>query len=206
MAKRKSDSPVWDISPRKTAAHAKLKNLPEEDQETLWLLMHPADPAEEPQTYEQVLGHLLNEHDITCSISTLSEWHSWYALNLRMDRADERALQARIRLARDPDISEEELDRICARIFKAEAMEKRDGKAWATVKKVEQLDRKLEQADKKLKQDDTKLTHDDRRIFLLEEAAANAKAKLLAITKQAKSKGGITPETLAEIEAAAGLL
>lgn len=46
----------------------------------------------------------------------------------------------------------------------------------------------------------------ERTLKLKEEAAAEAKAKLLALTNTAKSKGGLTPETLAEIEAAAGLL
>lgn len=55
-----------------------------------------------------------------------------------------------------------------------------------------------------LKRKDQELT--ERGMKLKEEAAAEAKAKLQAITSAAKSKGGLTPETLAEIEAAAGLL
>jgi hypothetical protein len=45
-----------------------------------------------------------------------------------------------------------------------------------------------------------------RKLKLLEENAAAAKAKLHALTTAAKSNGGLTPETLAQIEEAAGLL
>ena len=50
------------------------------------------------------------------------------------------------------------------------------------------------------------LAHDARRLKLLEDNAAEAKAKLLALTTAAKSTGGLTPETLKQIEEAAGLL
>ena len=45
-----------------------------------------------------------------------------------------------------------------------------------------------------------------RKLKLVEDAAKEAKARLVALTTAAKSTGGITPETLAQIEAAAGLL
>ncbi len=54
----------------------------------------------------------------------------------------------------------------------------------------------------KEKVDPAKLAQADRRIALLEGAAQQAKAKLQGIT----SKGGLTPETLRQIEEAAGLL
>lgn len=47
---------------------------------------------------------------------------------------------------------------------------------------------------------------DSRKLLLLETAAREAKAKLEALTKAAKSQGGLTPETLKQIEEAAGLL
>lgn len=47
---------------------------------------------------------------------------------------------------------------------------------------------------------------DGRKLSLLEAAAREAKAKLTALTTAAKSQGGLTPETLAQIEEAAGLL
>ena len=47
---------------------------------------------------------------------------------------------------------------------------------------------------------------DERKLRLLEDKAAEAKAVLLTLTSNAKSRGGLTPETLAEIERAAGLL
>ena len=47
---------------------------------------------------------------------------------------------------------------------------------------------------------------DTRKLSLLEASAADAKAKLTALTTAAKSQGGISAETLARIEEAAGLL
>ena len=49
-------------------------------------------------------------------------------------------------------------------------------------------------------------TRDDRKLKLVEDAAKEAKAKLLALTTAARSNNGLTPETLKQIEEAAGLL
>ena len=57
-----------------------------------------------------------------------------------------------------------------------------------------------------ISQKDQLIEQNDRRIRLLEEAAADAKAKIIALTTAAKSNGGLTPETLKQIEEAAGLL
>lgn len=47
---------------------------------------------------------------------------------------------------------------------------------------------------------------DSRKLAMLEANARDAKAKLEALTTAAKSQGGLTPETLKQIEEAAGLL
>lgn len=47
---------------------------------------------------------------------------------------------------------------------------------------------------------------DGRKLAMLEASAREAKAKLEALTTAAKSQGGLTPETLRQIEEAAGLL
>jgi hypothetical protein len=47
---------------------------------------------------------------------------------------------------------------------------------------------------------------DSRKLTLLEAAAKEAKARLVALTTAAKSNNGLTPETLRQIEEAAGLL
>lgn len=47
---------------------------------------------------------------------------------------------------------------------------------------------------------------DSRKLSLLEASAREAKAKLEALTSAAKSQGGLTPETLKQIEEAASLL
>lgn len=193
MAKDNTGKPGWDRAPRKVAAHAKLKNLPEGDQETLWLLMHPTDAETPPMTLEAVLVHLQEEHGISCALSTLSEWHSWYALGKRMEKAAERSRQATLEFASTyPDAGPEDLERFGQMIFTAESIEARDLKGFNAL--VRERSRRMS------------LELDRRKLVLLEAAAAEAKAKLDAITTKAKSKGGITPETLAAIEEAASLL
>jgi hypothetical protein len=64
----------------------------------------------------------------------------------------------------------------------------------------------IEQNERKLAQGEVKLSQANRRINLLEQAAAQARAKLDSAVSSLKSKGGLTPETLAQIEEAAKLL
>ncbi|WP_193214945.1 hypothetical protein [Luteolibacter marinus] len=193
MAKRKKAKPDWDAAPRKTHANAKVKNLPEADQETLWLLLHPTDKETPPCTLEAAMVHLQEEFGVECALSTFSEWHSWYSLKKRMEKAASRAQQATLEFAQDhPDATPDDLEKYGQMIFTAESIEHGDAKTFTAL--VRERSRRMA------------LELDRRKLVLLEAAAAEAKAKLAAITQKAKSKGGLTAETLAEIEEAAGLL
>ena len=159
MFRKKKDRPDWDAPLKKPRADSRLKNLPEEHQETLYLLLHPTDEDTKPYTFEQLAVHILEEYGFEPSLSSLSEWRRWYALKLRMENAQARAEQARERLLmEDPEAAEEALDRQARLVFKAEAVENRDPLSWVRVKKTQQTDKAL--------------THDDRRIALLERKAA----------------------------------
>jgi hypothetical protein len=153
-------SPSWDKAPRKARADSKLKNLPETDQETIWLLMHPTDATVTPWTLEAVLVHLQEEHEVSCALSTLSEWHSWYALKRRMEAAGERAEQAKLELAKDKSFSAEDLERVAQAIFTAETLEAGNAKAYVQIAKLALQRRALDL--------------DARRVAVLEAKAAKA--------------------------------
>jgi hypothetical protein len=86
----------------------------------------------------------------------------------------------------------EGLRKVGQMIFTSEMIEGGDVKAFVELVKLQLQAQALEINARKVK--------------LLEDAAAEAKAKLLALTSSAQSRGGLTPETLKEIEEAAGLL
>lgn len=177
---------------KKPRADSKLKNLPDTEQEALWLLMHPTDPDTPAWTLEAVAADVLSRLGFHIAISSLSEWRSWYALRRRMDAASARANQTAIELARNSDLTPEDIERVAQTVFTAETLEAGNVKGYVALAKLRLASRALDM--------------DARRLSILEAKAAEAKAKLEALTTAAKSKGGLSPETLAVIEEAAGLL
>lgn len=174
MSAKRTGKPGWDAAPRKVNARAKVKNLPEEDQETLWLLMHPTDADTPAYTLEESLVHLQEEHGIECALSTLSEWHSWYALKKRMEKAASRAQQATLEFAKDhPDATPEDLEKYGQMIFSSESIERGDAKTFTAL--MRERSRRMS------------LEIDARRIVLLER---KAKAADEAAEQMAKLKAG----------------
>jgi hypothetical protein len=172
-------------------ADAKLKNLPAQALEDLWRFRNPEEDGEK-LTLESVAVQVQELYGFTCSLSSLSEFYKWLRLKKRMESAAERSSQARLALASDPGMTPDMLARVGQMVFTAETIEDGNVKAYVELVKLQLQAQSLEINARKLK--------------LLEDAAKEAKAKLLALTNAAKSTGGITPETLAQIEAAAGLL
>lgn len=135
MTKR-ADKPTWDKPAPKVRADAKLKNLPEEDQETLWLLLHPTDSETPAYTLEAAMVYIQEEHDFSVALSTLSEWHSWYQLKRRMDAARERADQTKLEMLKDPNFSTEYIEQAGLAVFQAEAVETMNVKAYVALCKL----------------------------------------------------------------------
>jgi hypothetical protein len=151
---------------KKIRPEAKIKTLPEEVQSTLWELTNVAmEGREKPMTYVEARAWLLNEHGVTTSQGAFSEWYSWYGLQLRTERAKERAAQAQADAAMmDPNLDPKFLDRLGQMVFTAETIEGGDVKAYVALMKLRIQERQLAQ--------------DDRRLALLEEKAAQTdKAK-----------------------------
>ncbi len=134
MAKR--NKPAWDAAPKMPRADAKLKTLPEGEQETLWLLLTPTDATVPPYTLEALMVHIEEEYGFAVSLSTVSEWRSWYALKRRMEQAAARATQAKLELAKDPSITAEDIDRVAQTVFMAEAVEGMSVKGYVQLAKL----------------------------------------------------------------------
>lgn len=170
---------------------AKLKRLPWEVQEQIWRFRNPQD-GEDPMTFTDILAWLLKEHACKSSAGAMSNYYPWLKMRMRMLAAQERANQAREEMARDPNATPESIARVGQMVFTSEMVEDRNVKAFVELERLRLQHRLADQDERKLK--------------LLEERSADAKAKLEAITSAAKSQGGLSPETLKQIEEAAGLL
>lgn len=179
------------IPDREIRADAKLKNLPAAALEDLWRFRYPEEDGEK-LTLEAVCVQVESLYGFTCSLSSLSEFYKWLRLKRRMESAAERATQARYALAKDPAMTPDMLARVGQMVFTAETIEDGNVKAYVELVKLQLQARSLEINARKLK--------------LLEDAAKEAKAKLTALASAAKSTGGLTAETLKQIEEAAGLL
>jgi hypothetical protein len=171
---------------RKTHANAKIKLLPDADQEALWLLLHPADKDTQPWTLEAALVHLKDTHGVECSLSTISEWRAWYALRRRMENAQARADQAKLEWLREnPTASPDELEKLGQMVFTAESIEGGNIKGFVALMR-ERSRRKA------LDIDAAKLAILQRKADRLDELEAKA--------KEIKTGGGLSPETLELLE------
>lgn len=164
--------------PKKPRADSKLKNLPDHIQEGFWLLLNPSDADTKAYTLEDLGGHIHDEHNISVGLATLSEWRAWYSLKRRMEAAAERADQARLELAKDPDITPQDIERVAQTVFTAETLQAGDVEAYVKLAKLnlarnkQALDRdKLTQASK------TKIENGLDALF--EEIKGNKKAEAL---------------------------
>jgi len=129
---------------KKPRADAKLKNLPHADQETLWLLMHPTDKDTPAYTLEACACHIMLEHGFEPSLSSLSEWRSWFALARRMEAAAQRANQTAIELARNSDLTPQDIERVAQTVFTAETLEAGNVKGYVALAKLRLEFQKLE--------------------------------------------------------------
>jgi hypothetical protein len=168
---------------KKPRSDSKLKNLPADAQETLWRLMHPEDKDTPAYSLEAACVHVQEELGISVGLSTLSEWHSWYALSRRMEAASERANQTRLELAQNSDLTPQDIERVAQTVFTAETLESGNVKAYVALAKLSLAHRALDL--------------DTRRLAILE-----AKAKFADAVKAAAENrtGGVTAEEMAEIE------
>lgn len=140
-------------------ADAKLKNLPAETLETLWRLRNPEEDGEK-LSLEAVAAELPRLCGLSASVSTLSEFYKWLRMKRRMEASEERAMQARLKLAQNPEFSADDIERVAQAVFTAETMEDGNVKAYVALAKLRLAKQQVDL--------------DRRRIELLEAKAAQA--------------------------------
>jgi F0F1-type ATP synthase delta subunit len=175
----KKDRPNWDAPPRKPRSDAKLKNLPEADQETLWLLLHPTDETTPPYSLEALAVHISEEHRFEPALSSISEWRSWYSQQRRTANAMARAEQAKIEwLKENPAATPEDLERLGQMVFTSESIESGNVKAFVALMRESSRRKALEL--------------DQRKLALLERKAAAADAAKVEIAKLRDPSAGLS--------------
>lgn len=144
--------------------------------------------------YDDVLSWLASECGLSSSLAALSAFYKRHCAPVVRDRQRVASLRAETlgELAGKTDWDAASVEALRQMVFEFMSNPNAD------VEETERMFKLL------LKRKDQELA--ERNLFLKESAAAEAKAKLQAITTAAKSKGGLSEETLAEIEAAAQLL
>lgn len=174
-------------------------------------------------TYMQAIDWLAVECGVTARLSSFTPFYQRHVGPILVERKQFAALSANTlgklaketkafdaaaigemkeyayRLMRDPSSDPEEARKWMETVIKAQAGERND-------KVLEQKDTLIAMKDREISQKGQLIEQSERRVKLLEDAASDAKAKLKAAMEGAKSTGGLSPETLAQIEEAAGLL
>jgi hypothetical protein len=175
------------MSARKTRSDAKVDGWAPEVRADLegWLF-------EGNCSYTAALARLKEKHGLGCSIGALTGWYQRRALQRKIDRisASRRmaeALEAELK-ASAPLMEGAMAQLILQRAFELSAQDQ-----WKPGELAEVVGMVVRLANTDV---------DRRKVALLEEKAREAKAKLTQVV----SKGGLSPETLKQIEEAAGLL
>jgi len=161
----------------------KLKELPWDDIEQLC-----AEAQDWPA--KQLLARIKERHGIALrSEQRLSDFWRWASLQRELRAANEAVANIREIFSQSmPDASAEQTHKFLVTFLTAQGFAEKDPK---TLRFVTIEERKRAEGER-----------ENRKLHVLETNAAAAKAKL----QEVKSTGGLTPETLKQIEEAAGLL
>lgn len=148
------------MSDKEIRADAKLKNLPPEALEELWLMRNPGEDGQK-LTLEAIAVEIPLRHGFTVSVSSLSEFYKWLRLKKRMEAATLRAEQARLSLASDPNMTPADLARVGQMVFTAETIEDGNVKAYVELVKLQLQAAKQEIELRKLKMLEAKAAQAD---------------------------------------------
>lgn len=186
---------------QKPRSDSRLKLLPDDRQEQI------IEWCETPKS-ETCVGGLqfareqLAADGVKVSVTTLSDFYSWYQLRRGYELAAEHAEQQKALMVEFDPSATDRAEAFGDFVFLQEALKLKDPKAFVALGNLRE-NRKSRQLRERI--DSRKLDLAERRVVLLEQRMAEAKAKLTA-AMQANHKGGLTPETLRQIEEAAALL
>lgn len=172
---------------KKPRGDAKLKTLPDALQEELFQLLRRT-------TAEKAAAWLLEKHAVKTSAGSLSEFFSWYPRSGWLKQASNFSdtLQATLKNLPALKVTAAEAEQIAQVNFEILAAQNRDPDLFMALQHG-----KLKKAELALKESKHRLALEQS-----EEKRASAKAKLEGL----KSKGGLSAETLKQIEEAAAIL
>jgi hypothetical protein len=169
---------------RKPRSDSELKNKPVEFQQMVWDRLKAGLKGEDCRTW------LAQEHGVTrgTTLSCISEFYSWFPQSQRLNRVAQSADKVREQLQKNPRLKEDAalVSDAAQIVFEQLAMDTDDVELYEDLRYL-----RLKELDLKLKQEGQ-----SHRIKIYEEKAAQLRASL----EKAKTKGGISSETLALIE------
>jgi len=187
---------------------AKLQNLVLRDKqayEDLWRFRYPEEGGTK-LGFDEILIEIPKLYGFTVSLSTLSNFYDWFKVRKSIDDDADFSEQFMQELAKKDSFTPTQIREAGQKLFTLRSIRNENPKEFRDIAMLGQDEERLKQNDKRIAVSKESVSIQERRISLLEEKAAEAKAKLVALTTSGKSKGGITPETLALIEEAARLL
>jgi hypothetical protein len=120
------------MNKKEIRADAKLQNLAEEELDFLWRLRYP-EKGGKKMTLEAICLQVPLRYSFSISLSSLSNFYKWLRLKRRIDAADATAQQFRQELARNPEIAEEDLDAMAAKVFKCEFLQEGNARGYLSV-------------------------------------------------------------------------
>lgn len=166
---------------KKQRSDAKLKSLPAEQQAVLFQLL-------QQKSLEEARGRIAKDLGIQTSVRALSEFFAWYPLSRRLEQAATFADQLKAQLASLPQWQGRaaELEQLAQIAFETQAVQEQDPELFIALKKRRQKDAEIALSSRK----------HDLALRQYEEKIAAARASL----EKARSKGGLSKETLQLIE------
>lgn len=159
-----------DKEPR---ADAKLQNLPQEELDVMWRFRNP-EKGGERMTLEAIAVEVPLRYGFTISLSSLSQFYRWLKLKRRFAVRTDTIEQIKLELAKDPNISAEQVEKAGQVLFMTEGIVEKDARVFANMVKIGQARVKLEQNEVKLGLSKEVVELDKRRLALLEAKATKA--------------------------------
>ncbi len=174
--------------------------------EEMWRFRHPEEGGEK-LTLEAILVECPLRYGITVgSLDTLSRFYRWLKVKREAREKRDAIYAIKEELSKDPEISEEELERKQRIMFLTDSWVQKDPKVFEAMVRLRQGDKSLAQRDKQLRQRDKEITQreklvqqSERKLAMLEAKAARLDA-LEAKAKELKQGGGLSAETLEMLE------
>lgn len=166
---------------KKPRGDAKLKTLPDAQQLEIYELLRVKRGVE-------VKAYIAEKLGVETSVGALSDFYHWYPLTRRIEQAKSFASQLREDLQKLPDLQmdADKLSQIAQVAFEARAVQDQDSELYVALRKRRQKDAELALQESKHKLELEKY----------QEKISAAKQSL----ERAKSKGGLSADTLKLIE------